>query len=303
MKRYTIPSVLFALSLFIIPGCTPQQDPDTAISAEDVEDEEVTTAVAGQILEPQLIRSYIAVSGEIQPVSTVDVFPETAGELIELSVEKGDRVNSGTVIGQVDPSRPGQRFSASPIRAPISGTIIAVTPRVGSQVSPQTTIARIATTSDLEILTMISERYISRITPGRSAEVFLDAFPDELFPARIAQISPVVDRQTRTLETTLRFNRADSRIRPGMFARVQIILEERPDALVVPQNAVMRRDGNIYVYVIDENNRARRREVTIGIEIDGNAELRSGVAAGEQVIIRGQNLLENGSLVRIVEGS
>lgn len=289
----------FTAAVLLLSGCSPQDSTNNteAITA----DEELTIAVASRELTPERIRRYIHVNGEIQPVSSVDVFAETGGELTRLTVAKGDRVTRNDVIGEVDPSRAGQRFAPSPVRAPISGTVVSVSPRIGSQISPQTPVARIATTDELEIAANIPDRHLGRLQTGMPAAVYLDAFPGQEFSARVSRLSPVVDQQTRTLETMLRFDRSDRRIRPGMFATVQIILEENRQALTVPQNAVIRRDGNTYVYIVDEDTRARLQPVRIGIEMDGMAELREGAAVGDRVIVRGQNLIENGTLVRIIE--
>ncbi len=260
-------------------------------------------AVATITLEPEAVSRFIDLSGEIRPVSTVDVFASTGGELTSLTVSRGDRVRRGEVIGAVDPSRPGQRFAPSSIEAPIDGTVIAVLGRIGSQITPQAPVAQVATVDRLEIVTAVPERHIGTLATGRPAVVLLDAFPGEEFAARIAQLSPTVAPQSRTLETILTFVRRDTRIRPGMFARVRLVAEERPDALMVPQSAVLRRRGETFIYVVGEEQRAERRLVELGIDQSGRAELLSGAAAGEQVVVRGQNLLADQARVRVVTGA
>lgn len=300
--KYVTGALLLTLLLtLLLSGCGmggAEETPEDSAS-----EEEFTVTVAVQRMQPQVFSDYFEAAGEIQPESSVDVFAETVGELSELSVEKGDRVTRDQVIAQVDPSRPGQRFSASPVRAPISGTIVGVTTRIGAQVAQQTPVARIATTDQLELIAGVPERYVRFLEPGGAAEVRLDSLPGEVFAARIDRLSPVVDPQSRTLETVLAFRGATDGIRPGMFARVRIQLESREDALVVPQRAVIRRDSGAYVYVIDSEDRARSRDVELGIEIDAMAELRSGIEPGDRVIVKGQNLLEDGTRVRVVEES
>lgn len=294
--------LLTALAVLLAASCGPGNNDDASVESEEQAEELVRIAVRVQELQPSILQNYILVNGEIRPESSVDAFADTAGTLIRLDIRRGDRVQQGDVIGEVDPSRPGQRFAASPIRAPISGTVVAVNPRIGSQIAPQTPVASIATTERLEIVSSVPERRISQLRTGTRASVRFDGIPDVSFSARITQLSPVVDPMTRSLETILRFDRHDSRIKPGMFAQVRIITEQRENALVVPQNAVLRRDNSVFVFVLDENDIARRRPVEIGIEIDGMAELRSGAAAGDRVVVRGQNIVDDGSAVRIVEG-
>ncbi|THB63327.1 MAG: efflux RND transporter periplasmic adaptor subunit [Spirochaetaceae bacterium] len=261
---------------------------------------ELPVSVQTMILEPGPITDYILLNGEIQPKSSVDVYADTAGELISLSRSNGDRISRGDTIGQIDPSRPGQRFAPSAITAPISGTIVMVNPRIGSQISPQMPVARIATTNELEITTNVPERYINNLAIGQPALIQLDAFPDLEFDATVSELDPLVNPQNRTLQTTMVLKQHDERIRPGMFARVKIITAQIDDALVIPQTAVIRQADKAYVYVLDADQLAAQRQVITGIQIDGKVQLIDGVQAGETVITRGQNMLEDGRSVRIL---
>ena len=265
--------------------------------------EQPVVAVEAQPIRPDGIRETITINGEIEPVSSVDVFPTAAGELIEIRVAVGDRVRRDDVIARVDPSRPGQVFTPSVIGSPIAGTVTRLSARVGAQVTQQAPIARIATTDELQLTTFVPERFVQGVAVGQSATVRLDAYPTAEFAAQITRLSPVIDPQTRTLETTLGLTTRDARIRPGMFARVELVLNERPDALTVPQPAVVRRDGRSHVFVVGDDDRAELRPVTTGIESGGRIELVSGVSGGERVVTRGQNLLDAGTPVRVVDVS
>lgn len=259
-----------------------------------------TVAVAAEPIAARGIRRTITVNGEVEPVSSVDVYPSAGGELIAVAVRVGDTVSRNQIIAQVDPSRPGQVFSSSPVLSPIAGTVTRLTARTGAQVSPQTPIARIATTGELQIVTFVPERFISDITVGQIASVRFDAYPDRQYAAVVERSAPVVDPQARTLETTLLLSGPAPGIRPGLFARIELVLEEQPRALTVPQSAILRRDNQTFVFVVHDE-RAQMRRIETGIESDGRVELVSGVAAGERVVTRGQNLLEDGSPVRIVD--
>ncbi len=282
--------------------------------------------VSIQTLQEETVSDYLLLNGEIQPESSVNVLSDTTGTLINLFVEVGDRVQKGQTIGQIDPSRPGQRFSASPIEAPISGTIVMLNPAVGSQISPQTPVAQIATTDELEIVTNIPEPNISLISRGQDAYILFDAFPDDQFPAYISQLDPQVDPQSRTLKVTLRFTQRNENIRPGMFAQVRIITQTSENSIMAPQETILRRGEDTFVFVAkeapaapeseqsdeaaDENPEeeteptpqfvAERRLVEVGLQVDGRAQLLSGVSTGESLIIRGQNLLTDGRSIRII---
>ncbi len=283
--------------LIVLSACTPGAlRRDTAART----DEPVVAVEARRII-PDGIRQYITVNGEVEPASIVDVFPSATGELTEVAIGVGDQVTRDQVIARVDSSRPGQVFAPSPVRAPISGTVTRMQARVGAQVSPQAPIARIATTSELQLVTVVPERFIRHVAVGQTAAVRFDAFPDREYRAQVARLAPVVDPQARTLETTLVFTSVDDRVRPGLFARIELVLSELPDALTVPQAALVRRDGLTYVFVVGDEDRVELREVTAGIESDGRVELRQGVSEGDRVVTRGQNLLDDGALVRVVD--
>lgn len=255
----------------------------------------VTPAIEGEI------KDYIEVNGEIETTATIDVFPETNGELTELFVRVGRTVERDQVIGEVDPSRPGQNFVASPVRAPISGTVVALPGRVGQTVSMSTPVARISRTNELEVVTHVAERFISKVREGLDAAIRLDAYPEERFSATVSELSPVVDPATRTLEVKLRLDRPDPRVRAGMFAAVRIITEEKQGIVKIPSDCLVTRFGETFVFVINDEGAAEKRTVTPGLEVDNILEVVEGLEPGEEVVYQGQSLLEDQAPVRVID--
>ena len=255
----------------------------------------VTPAIEGEI------KDYIEINGEIETIATIDVFPETNGELTELFVGVGDTVSRDQIIAEVDPSRPGQNFVASPVRAPIAGTVVSVPGRVGQTVSMSTPVMRISRTNELEVVTYVAERFISKIRQGLNGVVRLDAYPDERFTATVTELSPVVDPATRTLEVKLRFDRPDSRIKAGMFAAVRIITEEKEGIVKIPADCLVTRFGDTFVFVVNDQGVAEQRDVTPGIEVDNKLEIVSGLEPEERVVYQGQSLLEDQARVRVID--
>ncbi|MFW6338606.1 MAG: efflux RND transporter periplasmic adaptor subunit [Alkalispirochaetaceae bacterium] len=255
----------------------------------------VTPAVEGEI------KDYIEINGEIETVATIEVFPETNGELTELFVGVGDSVSRDQVVAEVDPSRPGQNFAASPVRSPIAGTVVSVPGRVGQTVSASTPVMRVSRTNELEVVTQVAERFISKIRRGLNAVVRLDAYPEERFAAGVSELSPVVDTATRTLEVKLRFDEPDPRIRAGMFAEVRIITEEKQGIVKIPADCLVTRFGDTTVFVVNDEGVAEQRDVTPGIEVDNTLEIVSGLEPGERVVYQGQSLLEDRARVRVID--
>ncbi len=278
------------------PGAPAAETPDAAADpAETVFAINVTPAVQGQI------NDYLEINGDVQVTSSVDVYADTFGELTQLLVRVGEVVQKDQVIAQVDPSRPGQNFVASPVKAPISGTITRLPSREGATINQAAPIAQIARTSELEIVVRVAERFISKVSVGLPALLRFDAFPDERFNARITELNPVVDPLTRTLEVKLRLSSSDRRIRPGMFAEVRIITQQKNNIVKIPADCLVRRFGEYFVFVVrDDGTSVERRTVNPGIEIDNKLEITLGLEAGELVVYQGQSLLEDGAAVRVV---
>jgi len=167
-------------------------------------------------------------------------------------------------------------------------------------------IARIAV-SGLEIRLSVAERFISRMALNLPCEITLDAWPGETFNGSISEISPTVDLASRTMEVRVNIRDTGNKLKPGMFAKVKVITERKNDVVKIPSAAVINRFGEQYVYVTakDEENPeidiVKKRIVTQGIMIDGVAEIVDGLATDEEVVVRGQTLLDDGSRVNIIE--
>ncbi len=255
----------------------------------------VTPAVEGPISD------YIEINGDVDTTASVDAYSDAAGEVVRLYVGIGQRVTEGQRIAEVDPSRPGQNFTLSPVTAPISGTVTRLPIRVGSRVNQSTPVAQISRTNELEIIVNVAERFVSKIRTGLPAVVRLDAFPDREFSAVVSELNPVVDPLTRTLEVKLRFTSSIQGVRPGMYAEVRIVTERKDNIVKVPADVLIRRFGEDFVFVVKDDNTVERRTVNPGIEIDNIMEITAGLEAGELVVYQGQNLLEDGVSVRIID--
>jgi RND family efflux transporter MFP subunit len=246
------------------------------------------------------IHDYLDINGDVVTKGTVDVFADTAGKVTSLSIEVGDRIQKDQVIAEVDPSRPGMKFVASPVKSPIEGTVVAIPVQIGSTVAPSFPIATVSRTEELQIQTEVAERFISKMKMGLRAIIRFEAFPDERFNARIVEISPVVDPQSRTLGIKLELDRQDSRIKTGMFAKIKIITEKKNNIVKIPAQCLIKRYGVYYVFVVN-GDRVEKREVNPGIEIDNKLEITAGLEPGEIVVVRGQTLLEDNAKVRVVD--
>lgn len=253
------------------------------------------------------IQDYLALAGDIVAGSTVDAYSDVAGKVTRLYVSVGSRVTRGQRIAEVDPSRPGMEFLPGIATAPLAGTIVSLPAQVGMTVSQAVPLARISGGNALEIRLYVAERFISKITMAQPCEIRLDAWPGEVFRGSISEVSPILDPASRTMEVRVNVENPGSRLKAGMFAKVRIITERKNNIVKIPSSALIQRFGESYVFVAapDPNNAgitlAKRRIVVPGILIDGVLEVQQGLAADEDVIIRGQSLLEDGARINIID--
>jgi RND family efflux transporter MFP subunit len=158
-------------------------------------------------------------------------------------------------------------------------------------------IAVIGSLDNLKITIYVAEKYSAYLRRGLPAIVAFTSAPGEEFAASVSAISPVVNNKNRTIETTLSLNRSDGRIKQGMFASVHLIIREENRTLVIPRTAIKNYNGDSTVYIIDENNLARRLPITLGLTNDSEAQIIAGLKVGDRVITAGS--VTDGSPVRI----
>ncbi|MDR0401318.1 MAG: efflux RND transporter periplasmic adaptor subunit [Treponema sp.] len=253
------------------------------------------------------IQDYLALSGDIVAGSTVDTYSDATGKITRLYVSPGSAVRRGDPIVLVDPSRPGMNFVESVVRAPVSGTVVSLPAQIGMTISQQVSLAKIAAGGGLEIRLYVAERFISRIKLRQPCEITLDAWPGEVFRGTVNEIAPTVDPASRTMEVRVNVDNRDSKLKAGMFAKVRLITETKENIVKIPANALVERFGEIFVFVVEpdydngEGSVARRRNVSSGILIDGVLEITEGLSPTDEIIVRGQTLLQDGAKVNIIE--
>ncbi|MCL2231691.1 MAG: efflux RND transporter periplasmic adaptor subunit [Treponema sp.] len=262
----------------------------------------VTTTVRVTPVVRDTIESSVMLNGDVLAVNQVSLFPTVSGRVTETLFSVGDRVNQGAVVAFVDPSRPGQVYSASPVVSTIGGTVLQAPVQRGDTVSPQTPVYIVGDLSSLIVETFVPERFSNAARRGLAAQVKLEALPGETFMAVVDELSPVLDPASRTLRIRLRFSgRMDPRIRAGMFATVTLVTNSRQNVPIIPRGAAINAYDSWVVFIVDEDNVASRRQISLGLENEQYMEVLSGLEPGDMVVSAGQNFLSHGDHVRIVQ--
>jgi multidrug efflux pump subunit AcrA (membrane-fusion protein) len=249
---------------------------------------------------PETIRQFVSLNGDVASLSAVNVYPQTGGRVTRIMRSVGEAVGAGQTIAWIDPSRPGAAYAENPVTAPIGGTITSLPINVGETVQTSTAIASIGSLGRLKITIYVAEKYSAFLRVGLPALVSFTSAPNETFDATVSTVSPVVNPSNRTVETTLALQKSDTRIKAGMFAGVQLVIQQRDNTLVVPRSAVKDYNGKSVVYVIGNDGKttvAKRIEVTAGLSNDSEMEITKGLKPGDQVITAGS--VTDGSAVRV----
>lgn len=257
------------------------------------------TSVRTVPAELKTLTDFVNTNGEIETQTSIEVFPSIGGQVVQVNVSLGSPVKKGDVIAYIDPSTPGSYYAKSPITAPISGSILTSPVKPGTKVSTASVFTRIGDIDNLQVTAKIPERYVADIAIGQKAHVSLEAYPGIIFEAYVVRISPVLDSATRTKEIILNFNKTDSRINAGMFAKVRLFTKEYGGEIVIQQDALINNNDKYYLYVLNpDGETVTKREVTLGKNIDGKYQILSGVSVGETVVVEGMLTLAEGSKVK-----
>lgn len=153
----------------------------------------------------------------------------------------------------------------------------------------------------VKVLVNVSESDFTKVKQGMPVDVNVEVYGDEKFNGKVSLIHPTIDASTRTFVTEINIPNTDNRIRPGMFARVNIDFGN-VNRVVVPDRAVIKRSGSgdrfVYVY---KDGKVSFNQVQLGRHIDNTYELISGVESGSQVVTAGHTRLKDGAAVKIAE--
>ena len=208
-----------------------------------------------------------------------------------------------------------EQFNDSFIKAPISGIISSRTYNVGDQTSPQFPAFTIVQMDKIKINIDIVESQIALIIPNQRVNITVNTYPDDVFTGKVNKIYPTINPMTRTVKCEIIIDNPDYRLKPGGFARVEIVTDEHENVLVVPKYAIIEKTsleylgGEItntrintekYVFIV-KNSVALLQQIETDIVNNNYAEVISGLNGGEDIITIGQYNISDSSMVEIIE--
>lgn len=185
------------------------------------------------------------------------------------------------------------------LSSPISGTVTSRNADPGSLATPGQTLVTIESLEWVFVDAAILVDFSSQVHQGQVVQVRIDAFPDRVFTGKIAQINRSADALSRQFGIKVRLDNPDEALRPGMFARLELVLSTVRAPVVVPESAVVSGPNGQTVTVIDDESVASIRKVKTGASDRKGIEILEGLRAGERVVVLSYSPVRGGQKVRV----
>jgi RND family efflux transporter MFP subunit len=185
------------------------------------------------------------------------------------------------------------------VTSPVDGFVGKRSVDPGAMVNTNTAIASVVDISRLRLIVNVVERDLKLVNSGDTAAVEVDAYPGEKFSGRIARVAPVLDPATRTAQMEVEIPNNDNKLKPGMYARINLTVEDRKNTLVVPKNAVIDFESKRGVWQPNGENRAQFIPVTLGIEGSDQIEVLTGLKEGDKFVTTGAAAVRNNDVLII----
>jgi RND family efflux transporter MFP subunit len=189
------------------------------------------------------------------------------------------------------------------IESPISGVVSRKYVDEGAFVGPSSPLFRVIDISEVEITGGAADKHYPKLEAGKTAaDVEVDAYPGETFSGFVTRLRPELDKVTRTVAVTIKVANKELKFKPGMYARIRLVLDERKSVVLVSDDALINSQGQQQVFVVNDGV-VHKRPVKIGLEESVNNEVIDGLKPGDVVVVRGQELLREGMKVEPQEVS
>lgn len=217
-------------------------------------------------------------------------------------IATGQQVEQATarrnvVVAEIDAIK--ARIADRVIRAPFAGVVGIRQVSPGTLIQPGTAITTLDDLSVIKVDFAVPELYLSALATQQEIDAHVAAFAKRAFKGRIATISPRVDPVTRAVTVRAVLPNPEGLLRPGMLVVIDVIRNRR-QSLLIPEEAVIPVRDQKFVYVVDDQGRARRLKIKIGTRRPGQVEILAGVKPGQRVVVEGTSRISPGARVRII---
>jgi membrane fusion protein (multidrug efflux system) len=187
------------------------------------------------------------------------------------------------------------------VHAPFKGVITDLPPQTNGTLVPLGTAAvSLMDYSTMTVAVNLPEKYINDVQIDQSVRIMNYTLPNDTLKGRVKELSPAISTETRTFEGVVIVENPQLKLRPGMFAKCDIVLAKHDSVIVIPKNIIISGQRGKSVFIVD-NGTATEKRITIGFENLNNAEITSGLKKNDRLVIKGFETLKNRSKVKIVK--
>lgn len=243
--------------------------------------------VKQETVQKRTLKHELLMSGSIKALEEATLFPRVNGKLLKNVLREGDSVKKNQTVSLIERDEVGAVYEPVVVPSTITGVVGRVYLDPGANVTVSTPVALVVNQEKVRVAVDIPERYIGEIYKGQPATLRVDALPGKEFEAKLTIISPVVDSTSRAVAVEFYANNTKGLLKSGMFAKVDITLSEKTNAVSVSKQSVYTDEetNETYVFVPSADGKtAVRRNVKTGFINSNHLEVSEGLSAGEQVL-------------------
>jgi len=240
---------------------------------------------------------------------------KAAAKLAEVTYLRAKELRAGGVNSQADLDQAEAAYyqakaalDKKEIRAPFDGVVGISQAYLGQYVNVGTSLIAVEDLSSMNLDFAVSQREAGLVKVGSAVRLTVDAYPGEIFEGVIKGVDPRVDDQTRTLAVRAEFSNADGRLLSGMFGTVEVVLDEKIEAMVLPSTAIVYSAYGSFVYKVEQGEHPKTKKpativkqifVKTGSKVGDFVAVLEGLKDGDEVVSVGQMKLRNGSAIQI----
>ncbi len=238
-------------------------------------------------------------SGNVMADSEVTLYSKVPGKIVQNNVKMGSIVTPGMTVAIVSRDEIGYQYNPFEVKSDVKGVVARVLLNPGALVGPTTPLISLVDIDTVKAVAAVDELKIRFVRMGQPVKVKLQAYPNEVFSARVTNMCPVSNPVSRTIEVEVGIPNADHRIKPGMYAEAEFE-QGKHKGFVLPIVSVVDRAGRKYVFAA-AGGRAAMKEVTTGEVVGDTIEIVSGLDGSETIITTGADKLDNNDKINVVK--
>jgi len=221
-----------------------------------------------------------------------------AGQIEQLGVQASD---SSLKLAEVQLTQAREALDNATVTAPVEGIVSQVNVQAGNMATSAQAAVSLTNITSVYSELSVAENLVNRLANGQPVKVTVPSVSEKSFVGKIDHISPAADPKTRLYPMKITLENPDGLIKPGMFAKVELVTDEKADVKAVKSEAIVLKNEKTIVYVV-QDDKAVGKEVVTGLDTGVDIEILKGLNEGDQVIIKGQTLVDEGHKVKVVGG-